>query len=134
MLQLGIKGKQELIVTDKDTAKAVGSGGLNVFATPAMIALAEKTALQSILAYLSEGESTVGTKLDIAHIAATPVGMRVSCETELIEIDRRKLVFSVNVYDEVEKIGEGTHERFIVYDEKFMTKAELKGQKINNEV
>ena len=134
MLQLGIKGKQELLVTDKDTAKAVGSGGLNVFATPAMIALAEKTALQSILAYLSEGESTVGTKLDIAHIAATPVGMKVSCETELIEIDRRKLVFSVNVYDEVEKIGEGTHERFIVNDEKFMTKAELKGQKINNEV
>ena len=134
MLQLGIKGKQELLVTDKDTAKAVGSGGLNVFATPAMIALAEKTALQSILAYLSEGESTVGTKLDISHIAATPVGMKVSCETELIEIDRRRLVFSVNVYDEVEKIGEGTHERFIVYDEKFMTKAELKGQKINNEV
>ena len=134
MLQLGIKGKQELLVTDKDTAKAVGSGGLNVFATPAMIALAEKTALQSILAYLSEGESTVGTKLDISHIAATPVGMKVSCETELIEIDRRRLVFSVNVYDEVEKIGEGTHERFIVNDEKFMTKAELKGQKINNEV
>ena len=126
MLQLGIKGKQELLVTDKDTAKAVGSGGLNVFATPAMIALAEKTALQSILAYLSEGESTVGTKLDISHIAATPVGMKVSCETELIEIDRRKLVFSVNVYDEVEKIGEGIHERFIVNDEKFMTKAESK--------
>lgn len=127
MLQLGIKGKQELLVTDKDTAKAVGSGGLNVFATPAMIALAEKTALQSILEYLSEGESTVGTKLDISHIAATPVGMKVSCETELIEIDRRKLVFSVNVYDEAEKIGEGTHERFIVNDEKFMTKAESKG-------
>ena len=126
MLQLGIKGKQELLVTDKDTAKAVGSGGLNVFATPVMIALAEKTALQSILAYLSEGESTVGTKLDISHIAATPVGMEVSCETELIEIDRRKLVFSVNVYDEVEKIGEGIHERFIVNDEKFMTKAESK--------
>ncbi|MCR5228148.1 MAG: thioesterase family protein [Eubacterium sp.] len=126
MLQLGIKGKQELLVTDKDTAKAVGSGGLNVFATPAMIALAEKTAIQSILEYLSEGESTVGTKLDISHIAATPVGMKVSCETELIEIDRRKLVFSVNVYDEVEKIGEGTHERFIVNDEKFMTKAESK--------
>jgi len=126
MLQLGIKGKQELLVTDKDTAKAVGSGGLNVFATPAMIALAEKTALQSILEYLSEGESTVGTKLDISHIAATPVGMKVSCETELIEIDRRKLVFSVNVYDEVEKIGEGTHERFIVNDERFMTKAESK--------
>ncbi len=127
MLQLGIKGNQEILVTDKDTAKAVGSGGLNVFATPAMIALAEKTALQSILEYLSEGESTVGTKLDISHIAATPVGLKVSCETELIEIDRRRLVFSVNVFDEVEKIGEGTHERFIVNDEKFMTKAESKG-------
>ena len=129
MLQLGIKGKQELLVTDKDTAKAVGSGGLNVFATPAMIALAEKTALQSILAYLSEGESTVGTKLDISHIAATPVGMKVSCETELIEIDRRRLVFSVNVYDEVEKIAEGTHERFIIYSERFQNKANGKSEK-----
>lgn len=123
MLETGIKGKEELTVTEEITAKVVGSGGLEVFATPMMIALSEKTALTSIMPYLEEGQSTVGTKVDIAHIAATPVGMKVTCETELIEIDRRRLVFSVNVYDEVEKIAEGTHERFIVDNEKFISKA-----------
>ena len=126
MLETGIIGKEEMLVTDADTAKALGSGGLNVFATPAMIALSEKTALTSILEFLPEGQSTVGTKVDMAHIAATPVGMKVRCETELIEIDRRRLVFSVNVYDEVEKIAEGTHERFIVDNAKFQTKADAK--------
>ena len=114
MLETGIKGKQELLVTEDNTANKVGSGGLEVFATPAMIALAE------------EGQSTVGTKIDIAHIAATPVGMKVICETELTEIDRRRLVFSVNVFDEREKIAEGTHERFIVDSAKFQTKADGK--------
>ena len=123
MLETGIKGKEELTVTEEITAKVVGSGGLEVFATPMMIALSEKTALTSIMPYLEEGQSTVGTKIDIAHIAATPVGMKVTCETELIEIDRRRLVFSVNVYDEIEKIAEGTHERFIVDNEKFISKA-----------
>ena len=123
MLETGIKGKEELTVTEEITAKVVGSGGLEVFATPMMIALSEKTALTSIMPYLEEGKSTVGTKIDIAHIAATPVGMKVTCETELIEIDRRRLVFSVNVYDEIEKVAEGTHERFIVDNEKFISKA-----------
>ena len=126
MLETGIIGKEEMLVTEADTAKALGSGGLNVFATPAMIALSEKTALTSILKELPEGQSTVGTKIDMSHIAATPVGMRVRCETELIEIDRRRLVFSVNVFDEVEKIAEGTHERFIVDNAKFQTKADAK--------
>ena len=126
MLETGIIGKEEMLVTEADTAKALGSGGLNVFATPAMIALSEKTALRSILQELPEGQSTVGTKIDMSHIAATPVGMKVRCETELIEIDRRRLVFSVNVYDEVEKIEEGTHERFIVDNNKFQTKADSK--------
>ena len=126
MIETGIIGKEEMLVTDAVTAKVLGSGGLNVFATPAMIALSEKTALKSVLSYLPEGQSTVGTKVDISHIAATPVGMKVRCETELIEVDRRRLVFSVNVYDEVEKIAEGTHERFIVDDNKFQTKADSK--------
>lgn len=126
MLETGIIGKEEMLVTEADTAKALGSGGLNVFATPAMIALSEKTALTSILQELPEGQGTVGTKIDMSHIAATPVGMKVRCETELIEIDRRRLVFSVNVYDEVEKIAEGTHERFIVDNNKFQTKADAK--------
>ena len=125
-MQVGDIREVRKTVTGEMTAEALGSGGLNVFATPAMIALSEKTALISILKELPEGQSTVGTKIDMSHIAATPVGMKVRCETELIEIDRRRLVFSVKVYDEVEKIAEGTHERFIVEDAKFQTKADAK--------
>lgn len=132
MLNKGIIGKEELIVTEENTAKAVGSGGLEVFATPALIALAEKTAFQSVAEHLEEGQSTVGTHIDIKHIAATPVGMKVTCETELIELDSenpRRLVFSVNIYDEVEKVAEGTHERFIIYSERFQNKANGKSEK-----
>ena len=133
MLNKGIIGKEELIVTEDNTAKAVGSGGLEVFATPALIALAEKTAFQSVAEHLEEGQSTVGTHIDIKHIAATPVGMKVTCETELIEVDSenpRRLVFSVNIYDEVEKIAEGSHERFIIYSERFQNKANGKNEKL----
>lgn len=133
MLEAGIKNTKDMIVTDEKTAKAVGSGGLEVFATPALIALAEKTAYESVVPYLEEGQGTVGTNIDIKHIAATPVGMRVVCETELIEFDAsnpRRLLFSVNVYDEVEKIAEGTHERFVINNDKFMGKAEGKSPRI----
>ena len=128
MLEAGIKN---MIVTEENTAKAVGSGGLEVFATPALIALAEKTAYESVIPYLEEGQGTVGTNINIKHIAATPIGMKVVCETELIEFDidkPRRLLFSVNVYDEVEKIAEGTHERFIINNDKFMGKAGGKAQ------
>lgn len=136
MLEAGIKNTIDMIVTDEKTAKAVGSGGLEVFATPALIALAEKTAYESVVPYLEEGQGTVGTNIDIKHIAATPVGMRVVCETELIEFDAsnpRRLLFSVNVYDEVEKIAEGTHERFVINNDKFMGKAEGKSPRIEKE-
>jgi Predicted thioesterase len=129
MLETGIIGKEEMIVNEENTARTVGSGGLEVFATPALIALAEKTAFESVLPYLEKGQGTVGTHIDIKHIAATPVGMKVVCETELIEVDsikHRRLVFSVNIYDEVEKIAEGTHERFIIDNDRFMEKAERK--------
>ena len=136
MLEAGIKNKKDMIVTEENTAKAVGSGGLEVFATPALIALAEKTVYESVVPYLEEGQGTVGTNIDIKHIAATPVGMRVVCETELIEYDAsnpRRLLFSVNVYDEVEKIAEGTHERFVINNDKFMGKAEGKSPRIEKE-
>lgn len=126
MIETGIKGRQETIVTEENSAKAVGSGTLLVFATPAMIALIEETAWKSVASFLEEGEGTVGTKLDVAHISATPVGMKVWCETELTEVDRRRLVFTVAVYDEKGKIGEGTHERFVISNEKFMEKANAK--------
>ena len=126
MLSMGIKGAQSVEVTEDNTAISLGSGDLPVFATPAMIALIEKTASLSVAPYLDIGTSTVGTHLDVAHSSATPVGMTVVCETELTEIDRRRLVFSVRVYDSKGEVGSGTHERFIVDSGKFMQKAELK--------
>lgn len=126
MIATGIKGTRTVGVTDDNTAEAVGSGTLRVFATPAMIALIEATASLSVAPYLEGGTSTVGTHLDVAHSAATPVGMEVTCETELVEVDRRRLVFSVTVRDPVGEVGSGTHERFIVDDARFMSKAESK--------
>ena len=126
MLQTGIKGKLQRIVTQENTAREMGSGELDVFATPAMIALIEETAWRSVSDALSPGEGTVGTKLDVSHISATPVGLTVTCETELVQVDRKRLVFQAVVYDESGKIGEGTHDRFIVQNEKFMEKANAK--------
>ena len=124
MLTVGIKGKEEIVVTDANSAKTMGSGTLDVFATPAMIALMEKTAWKSVAPYLEEGCGTVGTLLNVTHDAPTPLGMKVWCESELTEIDGRRLVFSVAAFDETGKIGGGSHERFIVPNEKFQAKAD----------
>ena len=126
MLETGIKGEQKVEVVYENTATAVGSGVLEVFATPCMIALMEKTAWMSVAPYLEEGSGTVGTLLNVKHTAPTPVGMKVTCETELIEVDGRRLVFSVKASDETGVIGEGTHERFIIQNEKFQSKADAK--------
>ena len=128
MLSVGIKGRIEKTVTTELTARVMGSGSLDVFATPAMIALIEETAWRSVQEKLDEGQGTVGTRLEIDHLSATPVGMKVWCETELKEIDKRKLVFAAEVYDETGKIGAGTHERFIVENAKFQAKADSKIQ------
>lgn len=125
-MEIGIKNTLEITVTGNLTAAAVGSGTLNVYATPAMIALIEETAWKSVAPYLEEGQSTVGTRLDVSHVAPTPLGMTVRCETELTEVDGRRLVFAVNVYDKAGLIGKGTHERFIIMSEKFQAKADLK--------
>ena len=125
-LKIGILGYEEMLVTENDSAKVVGSGDLMVFATPKMIALIEKTAAESVKPHLEEGTTSVGTKLDVDHVAATPIGMKVRCESELIEIDGRKLVFNVEAYDEAGLIGKGRHERFIVQSEKFMARTNAK--------
>ena len=125
-LTKGIIGKKELTVTMDKTAAAVGSGLLDVFATPQMIALMEATASESVAPYLDEGSTSVGTLVNVSHVAATPVGMTVRCESELIEVEGRKLVFTVKAYDECGLIGEGSHERFIVFSEKFMAKTNAK--------
>ena len=123
MLKIGTLGHKELTVTPEKTAKALGSGGLEVFATPALIAMAERTARESVADEIEEGQSTVGIRVDISHLSATPVGLTVFCDTELKEIDRRRLVFSVVVTDKAGKVAEGIHERFIIDDEKFLKKA-----------
>ncbi|MCH5265235.1 MAG: thioesterase family protein [Lachnospiraceae bacterium] len=124
MLKIGIKGSQSVTVDNTNSARTMGSGTLEVFATPAMAALMEKTAWTSIAPYLEEGQGTVGTRLDITHDAPTPLGLTVTCESELIEIDGRRLVFQITASDGVSVIGNGRHERFIIMDEKFMKKAE----------
>lgn len=123
MLEVGIKGRNEIVVTKEKTAKSMCSGALDVFATPAMIALMENTAFESVADLLDPGCGTVGTALNVKHVSATPVGMKVTCETELIKVDGRALTFSVKAYDEVGLIGEGEHERFIIFEEKFQKKA-----------
>jgi len=128
MLTVGIKGKEELLVSEANSAKSMGSGLLDVFATPAMTALIELTSWKSVAPYMEEGCGTVGTLLNITHDAATPLGMKVWCESELVEIDGRRLVFEVTAYDEKGRIGGGRHERFIVNNEKFQAKADRKAE------
>lgn len=129
MLKAGIKGKVEKKVEENNLASSMKSGLLPVFATPCMVALMEETAWRSVEPYMEEGCGTVGTSVNIKHLAATPLGMKVYCESELTEVDGRRLVFDVKVYDEEGIIGEGSHERFIINNEKFTAKANSKGNK-----
>lgn len=122
MIELGLKGSKEIIAAMEHSASVVGSGGLEVFSTPSMIALMENTAAGSLAPHLEEDQGSVGTAVNIKHIAATPLGMKVTCESEIIEIDRKRILFSIKAYDEKGLIGEGTHERFIIDNEKFMNK------------
>lgn len=126
MITTGIKGSCSILADESTSAKTMGSGTLDVFATPAMTALMEKTAWQSIAPYLQEGQGSVGTRLDITHDAATPLGMTVTCSSELIRIDGRRLVFEVTASDDKEIIGRGIHERFIIDNDKFLTKTAAK--------
>ena len=130
LLKPGIEARKNDTVTDKNTASVWGSGGLDVFSTPAMIALMERAAYAAAQSFLPPGWSTVGTELNVKHIAATPVGMKVNARAELLNIDGRALEFRVEAFDEAGKIGEGTHNRFIIEIEKFLTK--LGGKKANN--
>lgn len=113
-------------MTESMLSTNVGSGRVRVFATPMMISLMEKTATLSVEPHLEPGQSTVGTLVNVAHLAATPLGAKVYAESELVAIDRRKLVFKVAAYDEKGLIGEGTHERFVIDIDRFQSKAENK--------
>lgn len=119
-METGIKGKSTVICDENNCAEAMGSGALKVFATPSMVALMEKAAWESVQPFLEEGQGTVGTLMNVKHLAATPLGDTVVAETELTEVDGRRLVFSVKATDSAGVIGEGVHERFIIGNERFM--------------
>lgn len=121
-MQIGQKNQIKTKVTENDTAKAFGSGELLVLATPRMIALMEECSYKCVSESLEVGSSTVGTSINVKHLSATPIGMKVTIEAEITEIYGRRVCFSVKAYDECGLIGEGTHERFIVYSEKFTAK------------
>lgn len=121
-LKVGLKYKETKTVTINDTASVFGSGAAEVFATPMMIGLMEAASMNAVKEYLPQGFSTVGISVNIKHLSATAVGKKVCAEAELVEVDRKRLVFKVDAYDEDKKIGEGTHERFIIDEQKFMDK------------
>ena len=125
-LTVGSKGRAEVLVTEDKTAAAVGSGLVPVFATPYMVALMENAAVNAVQAGLEEGQGTVGTRLEVTHDAATPVGMKVWAEAELTAVEGKKLTFTVRAFDEAGPIGGGTHERFIITVDRFLAKAEAK--------
>ena len=125
-MNIGIKGYSETVVGPENTAASIGSGLLDVFSTPSMIALIENAAQESVAPYLEEGQGTVGIRLEVDHLAATPVGIKVHAETELIEIEGRVLTFRVEAYSDREKIGEGIHRRCIISSDRFLAKMNAK--------
>lgn len=127
-MNIGLLAKVEKTVEYKDTAKAVASGLAEVFATPSMIALMENAAYLAVQEELEEGQSTVGISINVKHLAATPMDMKVWAEAKLTEVDRKKLTFEIEAYDEKELIGTAVHERFIIDEAKFISKVNDKAK------
>lgn len=125
-ITVGLKGTAESFVDREDTAREVGSGDLLVYATPCMVALMEGAACEALAPALKETETTVGTMLNIEHIAATPVGLEVRAEAEVIAVEGRVITFSVTAFDESGEIGRGTHKRVLVNSQKFLDKVYAK--------
>lgn len=119
----GLAAETEAVVTEDNTAERLGSGSVPVFGTPALVGLMEGAAIKALEGHLPPGSTSVGGRIDVRHLAPTPVGMRVHAHAELMEVEGRRLVFHIETWDEKEKIGEATHERFIVDRERFLAKA-----------
>ncbi|MBC6935879.1 MAG: thioesterase [Chloroflexi bacterium] len=124
----GLTGERTAVVTDDLTATHLGSGGLPVYATPAIIALMEAAAVAAIDHLLPEGQASVGTALDVRHLAATPLGQQVRARAEVTRVEGRQVVFKVQAWDEQELIGEGTHTRFVIDVARFTQRVESKGR------
>lgn len=130
MLKLspGLSAEFEHTVNDSDTASRWGSGLVPVYSTPALVGLMEGAAVRALEGRLQPGQTTVGGHIDVHHLAATPVGMKVRARAELVSVDGRKLTFKIQAWDEVELIGEANHERFVIDEAKFMAKVGAKGK------
>ena len=126
MLETGIQLTETLLITQDQTAKSIGSGGLDVLATPMIINLMEKTAWESVLPFMEDGCDTVGTFVEINHIAPSPVGTEISGTSTLTNIRGRELTFEIEVFDNKEKIAYATHKRFIIKKDPFQQKANNK--------
>ncbi len=132
-LKPGLTATVEIVVGTRDTAAHVGSGRIGVLATPILVTLLESAALQAVERFMPPGQQTVGTRLNISHTAATPVGMRVRAHAELIRVEGRKLTFRLHAEDEGEPIADGTHERLIIsverFDQRMQKKMEIRSAK-----
>ena len=128
-IEVGLKSAAEYIVDKKDTAKNFDSGALDILATPMLICNAERTCKNLVDPLLETEQGTVGTLVNIRHLAPTPVGMKYRCECEIIAVEGRLIRFHVLLSDEVETIGEGIHERFIINNERFTSKAYRKSER-----
>ena len=128
-ITVGMKARAETMVSEQNTALTAGSGTLPVFATPFLCALMEEAAWKAIAPGLAEGDSSVGTKLSISHVSATPIGLKVWAESEVTLVDGKRVEFSVAAYDQAGLIGQGTHERFVVTDQRFLSRAAKKLEK-----
>ncbi|AKA71368.1 thioesterase family protein [Clostridium scatologenes] len=120
----GMVSTREIYVTENNVASKLGSGNIDVFSTPSMIALMENTSKSCVDLHLPFGYTTVGIEVNVKHIKASSIGMKIRCEASLVKVDKKKLVFNVEAWDEKGKIGEGNHTRCIVNSEEFMKKVQ----------
>lgn len=125
-LRSGLNGEAAAVVDEYNTALALGSGSVPVFATPAMAALVEEAAVNAVADVLGEDQTTVGVYLDLQHLAATPLGMGVRAEAKLVNVEGRRLTFRVTAFDEVEQIGIGSHQRMLVDTSRFLARTQSK--------